>query len=129
MPRVIGSQDLAHMNRLMTRTVNQGTGRRAAIKGRQVAGKTGTTNEFRDAWFVGYAPDIVTSVWVGDDDFLPMDDVTGGSLPAMIWKDYMTATLKDVPKATLSVSREPVWRKQEKVLDSLLSDIEDALPK
>ena len=129
MPRVIGSQNLAHMNRLMTRTVNQGTGRRAAIKGRQVAGKTGTTNEFRDAWFVGYAPDIVTSVWVGDDDFLPMDDVTGGSLPAMIWKDYMTATLKDVPKATLSVSREPVWRKQEKVLDSLLSDIEDALPK
>ena len=129
MPRVIGSEDLAHMNRLMTRTVNQGTGRRAAIKGRQVAGKTGTTNEFRDAWFVGYAPDIVTSVWVGDDDFLPMDDVTGGSLPAMIWKDYMTATLKDVPKATLSVSREPVWRKQEKVLDSLLSDIEDALPK
>ena len=129
MPRVIGSQDLAHMNRLMTRTVNQGTGRRAAIKGRQVAGKTGTTNEFRDAWFVGYAPDIVTTVWVGDDDFLPMDDVTGGSLPAMIWKDYMTATLKDVPKATLSVSREPVWRKQEKVLDSLLSDIEDALPK
>ena len=129
MPRVIGSQNLAHMNRLMTRTVNQGTGRRAAISGRQVAGKTGTTNDFRDAWFVGYAPDMVTGVWVGDDDFLPMDDVTGGSLPAMIWQDYMEATLKDMPKSNLSVSTEPVWRKQEKVLDSLLSDIEDALPK
>ena len=129
MLRVIGAQDLAHMNRLMTRTVNQGTGRRAAIKSRQVAGKTGTTNEFRDAWFVGYAPDIVTGVWVGDDDFLPMDDVTGGSIPAMIWRDYMDATLADMPSAKLSVSTEPVWRKQEKVLDSLLSDIEDALPK
>ena len=129
MPRVIGAQDLAHMNRLMTRTVNQGTGRRAAIKSRQVAGKTGTTNEFRDAWFVGYAPDIVTGVWVGDDDFLPMDDVTGGSIPAMIWRDYMDATLADMPSAKLSVSTEPVWRKQEKVLDSLLSDIEDALPR
>lgn len=128
MPRIISSQNLAHMNRLMTRTVNQGTGRRAAVKGRQVAGKTGTTNEFRDAWFVGYAPDIVTGVWVGDDDYTPMEKVTGGSIPAMIWQDYMESTLAAMPSANLSVSTEPVWRKQEKVLDALLADIEDALP-
>jgi len=128
MPRIIGSQNLAHMNRLMTRTVTQGTGRRAFVKGRQVAGKTGTTNDFRDAWFVGYAPDIVTGVWVGADDYVPMDKVTGGSIPAMIWQDYMETTLADMPKATLPLSTEPVWRKQEKVLDALLSDIEDALP-
>lgn len=128
MPRVVDSQNLAHMNRLMTRTVTQGTGRRAAIAGRQVAGKTGTTNDFRDAWFVGYAPEIVTGVWVGNDDYSPMNRVTGGNIPAMIWQDYMEATLADMPAATLPVSSEPVWRKQEKVLDALLSDIEDALP-
>ena len=128
MPRVIGAQNLSHMNRLMTRTVTQGTARRAAIKGRQVAGKTGTTNDFRDAWFIGYAPDIVTGVWVGDDDYAPMDKVTGGTIPAMIWQDYMEATLTDMPKSSLPVSNEPVWRKQEKVLDALLADIEDALP-
>ncbi|MDB2439642.1 PBP1A family penicillin-binding protein [Hellea sp.] len=128
MPRIVDSQNLAHMNRLMTRTVAQGTGRRAAIAGRQVAGKTGTTNDFRDAWFIGYAPEIVTGVWVGNDDYSPMKRVTGGNIPAMIWHDYMEATLADMPNATLPVSTEPVWRKQEKVLDALLSDIEDALP-
>lgn len=126
--RVIDPQNLAHMNRLMTRTVSQGTGRRAAIKGRQVAGKTGTTNDFRDAWFIGYAPDIVTGVWVGADDYTPMNKVTGGSIPARIWHDYMEAALEGMPQTRLPVSTEPVWRKQEKVLDALLNDIEDALP-
>ena len=128
MARVIDPQNLAHMNRIMTRTVSHGTGRRAVIKGRQVAGKTGTTNDFRDAWFVGYAPDIVTGVWVGADDYTPMGKVTGGSIPAMIWHDYMEAVLKDMPQTMLPISTEPVWRKQEKVLDALLNDIEDALP-
>ena len=127
-PRVISSENLGYMNRLMTRTVTQGTGRRAYIEGRQVAGKTGTTNDFRDAWFIGYAPDIVTGVWVGADDFTPMDKVTGGSIPALIWKDYMELALADMPKTALPTSTEPVWRKQEKVLDSLLNNIEDALP-
>jgi len=126
--RVISSENLGHMNRLMTRTVTQGTGRRAFIEGREVAGKTGTTNDFRDAWFIGYAPDIVTGVWVGADDFTPMNDVTGGSIPAQIWKDYMGQVLKNMPKTALPKSSEPIWRKQEKVLDTLLNDIEDALP-
>jgi len=126
--KVITPQNLAHMNRLMTRTVNQGTGRRARITGRQVAGKTGTTNDFRDAWFVGYAPDIVTGVWVGADDFTPMARVTGGTIPAQIWQDYMEVALGDMPASTLPISTEPAWRKQEQVLDALLNDIEDALP-
>ena len=107
-PRVISSENLGYMNRLMTRTVTQGTGRRAYIEGRQVAGKTGTTNDFRDAWFIGYAPDIVTGVWVGADDFTPMDKVTGGSIPALIWKDYMELALADMPKTALPTSNEPV---------------------
>ncbi len=128
LPRVIDSQNLAHMNRLMTRTVERGTGRRAHIPGRHIAGKTGTTNDFRDAWFVGYAPDITTGVWAGADDFTPMAKVTGGSIPAQIWHDYMEVALKDMPQTALPVSKEPVWRKQEQMLDALLNDIEDALP-
>ena len=127
-PRVISPENLGYMNRIMARTVSQGTGRRAFIEGREVAGKTGTTNDFRDAWFVGYAPDIVTGVWVGADDFTPMSEVTGGSIPAMIWKDYMETALKDMPKTALPTSSEPVWSKQEKILDTLLNNIEDALP-
>jgi len=87
-----------------------------------------TTNDFRDAWFVGYAPDIVTGVWVGADDYAPMNKITGGSIPAMIWQDYMEATLADMPRASLPISTEPIWRKQEKILDTLLRDIEEALP-
>lgn len=127
-PRILSAQNLSHMNRMMTRAVELGTGRRAVIKGRHIGGKTGTTNDFRDAWFVGYAPDIVTGVWVGADDFTPMDKVTGGSIPATIWKDFMETALQDMPKTSLPVSAEPIWKRQENVLDSLLSDIEDALP-
>ena len=127
-PRIISTQNLSHMNRMMNRTVELGTGRRAFIKGRHMGGKTGTTNDFRDAWFVGYAADIVTGVWVGADDFTPMDKVTGGSIPAIIWKDFMENALEDMPKTSLPVSAEPIWKRQENVLDSLLSDIEDALP-
>ena len=128
MPRVISAEHLGHMNLLMTHTVGQGTGRRAQVQGRQVAGKTGTTNDFRDAWFIGYAPDIVTGVWVGADDYAPMKRVTGGSIPAKIWKDYMTFALQTMPMAKLPASTKPVWRQQEQMLDVLLNDIEDALP-
>ncbi|WP_051279876.1 transglycosylase domain-containing protein [Hellea balneolensis] len=128
LPRIITAQNLAHMNVLMTSAVSQGTGRRAAISGRHLAGKTGTTNDFKDAWFVGYAPDIVTGVWVGNDDYTSMKGITGGTIPAMIWHDYMDSALETMPKTKLPVSSEPVWRKQEKVLDALLNDIEDALP-
>ena len=127
-PRIISSQNLSHMNRIMTRAVELGTGRRALIQGRHIGGKTGTTNDFRDAWFVGYAPDIVTGVWVGADDFTPMDKVTGGSIPASIWKDFMEEALQDMPKTALPVSTEPIWKRQENVLENLLNDIEDALP-
>lgn len=126
--RILSAQNLAHMNLLMSRTVTQGTGRRAAITGRHVAGKTGTTNDFKDAWFIGYAPDIVTGVWVGDDDYASMNRVTGGSIPAKIWHDYMEFVLANMTDADLPISNEPVWRKQEKMLDALLNDIEDALP-
>src|SRR6267142_2679095 len=59
--------------------------------GRRTAGKTGTTQDFRDAWFIGFTTDIVVGVWVGNDDNSPMDKVVGGDLPAKIWHDYVEA--------------------------------------
>ncbi len=81
----------------------QGTGGRASI-GRSAAGKTGTTSDYKDAWFIGYTPDMVTGVWVGNDDNTPMKKVTGGMLPAMIWKGYMAPALQNTPARSLYIS-------------------------
>ena len=121
-------RELADMNYMLTETVENGTGRRARIDGHMIAGKTGTTNDFRDAWFVGYAPDRVTAVWVGNDENKAMDKVTGGSLPAMIFKDAMTAQLLDMPAAKLPVSSEPDWAQKNVQLKNLLNHLEGQLP-
>ncbi len=84
--------DLSHigaMNDMLTETLRSGTGRRANLGARPAAGKTGTSQESRDAWFIGYTADLVTGVWVGNDDSSPMKRVTGGTVPAGIWKDFM----------------------------------------
>lgn len=90
---VIGQPALAYMVSMMRGVVNGGTGGRANVPGYDVAGKTGTTSDYRDAWFVGYTGGFVTAVWVGKDDNTPMKRVTGGGVPAGIWKDYMVAAL------------------------------------
>jgi len=125
---VLSSKNLSDMNLMMTRTVERGTGRRAAVKGHHIGGKTGTTNDFRDAWFIGYAPDIVTGVWVGSDDNSAMDKVTGGTIPAQVFHDFMRETLKDQPNVRLSISRQPEWVKRNAQLNSLLDQIEGKLP-
>jgi len=73
---------------LLQGVVEHGTGRAAALQG-FAAGKTGTTQDYRDAWFVGFDDSLVVGVWVGNDDHSPMKGVVGGSLPAKIWKDFM----------------------------------------
>ncbi len=125
---VINVDKLAEMNRMMVHTVNRGTGRNARINGRDIGGKTGTTNDFRDAWFLGYTPDIVTSVWVGNDANKPMKNVTGGTIPARIFQDYMSRQLENSLPTNLLVASEPAWVEQERELNSLLNSIEDALP-
>jgi penicillin-binding protein 1A len=84
------------MNNMLLAVTQYGTGRGATI-GRPVAGKTGTTSDYRDAWFIGFTPQLVTGVWVGNDDTSPMKKVTGGNLPASIWHNYMMAALKGLP--------------------------------
>ena len=88
--QVIAPETLAMMNRMMTQVMVQGTGTGAAF-GYPAAGKTGTTSDFRDAFFMGFTTDYVTGVWVGNDSGEGMKNVTGGGLPAHIWRDVMTA--------------------------------------
>ena len=126
--QILSHKELSDMNFMMRETVKNGTARRAAITGHDIGGKTGTTNDFRDAWFIGYRPDIVTGIWVGADDNSAMTKVTGGTIPAMIFRDYMTKQLKDYPKTPLPVSRAPQWVTQNDSLTSLLDQIQRQLP-
>jgi 1A family penicillin-binding protein len=82
---------------LLEEVVRHGTGRSAALDGFS-AGKTGTAQDYRDAWFIGFNDDLIVGVWVGNDDHSPMERVTGGSLPAAIWKRFMTAATNVVAR-------------------------------
>jgi penicillin-binding protein 1A len=94
--RVIDPVHANEMNEMLAGVIANGTGRAAQI-GRPAAGKTGTTSDFRDALFVGYAGDLVAGLWFGNDDDTPMNHVTGGTLPARTWHDFMLAALKGKP--------------------------------
>jgi penicillin-binding protein 1A len=102
--RVIASHVDRDVVRMMNGVMTDGTGRGAQIPGHEAAGKTGTTQDYRDAWFVGYTTDYVAGVWVGNDDSSPMRNVTGGTLPAEIWKGVMTFAEKDLPAKPLDMS-------------------------
>jgi len=91
--QVIGSPSLEYMNQMMRQVPISGTGTRARVGGYDIAGKTGTTSDYRDAWFVGYTGGFVAAVWVGKDNNTPMKGVTGGNAPAEIWRNFMTAAL------------------------------------
>lgn len=95
--RVMDPYVAAAVTAMLQRVVEAGTGKAARIEGRQVAGKTGTTDDYRDAWFIGYTPEIVTGIWVGNDKNKAHHKITGGSVPALVWKDYMTAALQNIP--------------------------------
>lgn len=90
-------QDAEDMNHLMYQVIYRGTGTRASLGERPAAGKTGTSQDWRDALFIGYTPQYVTGVWIGNDDATPTNRVTGGSLPAAIWKDIMSEAHRGLP--------------------------------
>jgi len=95
--RVLDPYVAAAMTAMMQRVVEIGTAKAIKIEGRQIAGKTGTTDDYRDAWIIAYTPEIVTGVWVGNDKNRANHKITGGSVPALIWKDYMSVALKNIP--------------------------------
>lgn len=87
--QAVPEETIAQLNQMMNAVVESGTGRRALLGFTPQAGKTGTNQSYRDAWFIGYTAHYVTGVWFGNDDFTPMEKVTGGLLPAAAWKEVM----------------------------------------
>ncbi len=104
----------AQLVQLLQLVVERGTGRAAALDG-FAAGKTGTSQNFRDAWFVGFTEPLVAGVWVGNDDETPMHEVTGGKLPARIWHDFMVAALAELGGAPGGIA--PPATEQEPALE------------
>lgn len=94
---VLSANTARIMTDMMKDVVEKGTGTRAKID-RPAAGKTGTTSDFRDAWFVGFTPDLAAAVWIGNDDYKPMVIAYGGYIPAMVWGHFMKSALNGKPK-------------------------------
>jgi penicillin-binding protein 1A len=105
--QVIGDRELGDMNAMMRQVILTGTGSKARFDGQDMGGKTGTSQDYRDAWFVGYTPYLVTGVWMGNDDNTPTKKVTGGSLPALIWHDIMQKAHADMPELPLPGTASP----------------------
>lgn len=103
--RIIEARYVAMMNAMMTETLTIGTAHKAALPGWPAAGKTGTSQDFRDAWFIGYTSHLVTGVWLGNDDGTPTKKVTGGGLPVDIWSKFMRAAHQGTPVASLPSTR------------------------
>ncbi|WP_422075850.1 transglycosylase domain-containing protein [Tranquillimonas rosea] len=105
--RVISQNAAQQLVYMMNQVVERGTGQRAKLEGRQAAGKTGTTQAARDAWFLGFTADYVAGIWMGYDDNTPLTGVTGGGLPAEIWHETMLRVHENLPASPLPMARPP----------------------
>ncbi len=132
--RVLTPGQAAFVTSILQRVVDQGTGVRAQLDDRPVAGKTGTTENYGDAWFVGYTPQLVVAVWVGyPTELKPMltefngDSVTGGSYPALIWKAFAERALKYMKEAPQSFSYPPALYTEAKLVSHRMTPRGDRL--
>jgi penicillin-binding protein 1A len=98
--QIIEAHALHEMNDMLSAVITDGSGKAAAID-RPVAGKTGTTQDYRDAWFIGFSADYVAGAWFGNDDGTPMHRITGGTLPTQLWHNVMLAAHKGLPARPL----------------------------
>ena len=121
--RVMTKRAAKNMNHLLYQVMHSGTGRRASLGRRHAAGKTGTTNDWRDAWFVGYTPQITAGVWVGNDDYRPMDKITGGTIPAEIWKSFMISAHQGLSLASIDGAYPAVSYASEPTLLNFYTDV------
>jgi penicillin-binding protein 1A len=133
-PRVISEKIAAMMNQMMNGVITRGTGKNAKLPGWQTAGKTGTTQSFRDALFVGYTANLVAGVWFGNDDGDSMKKVTGGGLPSKAWSQFMIAAHEGLtpaplfglgttsaPEQDLSVDAAPEGNSEQDTLFDMIS--------
>jgi penicillin-binding protein 1A len=124
--RVIDQPALSYMIQMMRQVLISGTGVRAQIPGRDLAGKTGTTSDYRDAWFVGYTGGFTAAVWTGRDDNTPMKRVTGGGSPAEIWRAFMAASLPRLNVQAIPGAATP--RAAPDVIGDILSQSQSDAP-
>jgi penicillin-binding protein 1A len=121
--RVAAPEHVAMMNRMLEETLLTGTARRAALPGWEAAGKTGTSQDFRDAWFVGYTGRLVAGVWLGNDDNSPTKRASGSNLPVEIWNRFMRTAHQGAPVVSLpggnyAAASLPVIRPEARVSDA-----------
>ena len=100
-PPVVDSDKIGMMNAMMSQTLTIGTARKSALPGWESAGKSGTSQNYRDAWFIGFTGYMVAGVWLGNDDGTSTRRITGGGLPAEIWNGFMRVAHKGVPPRPL----------------------------
>lgn len=133
--RVISEGAARQLIYMMNQVVEVGSGRRAKLPDREAAGKTGTTQAARDAWFLGFSADYVAGVWMGYDDNTPLKGVTGGGLPAEIWRETMIRLHQGLPARPLPMidpvemarpapARAPVVEhRRDTVTDRIILDV------
>ena len=124
--QVVEAETAQTLSTLLQDVVIAGTGRAARLTDRPVAGKTGTSQDSRDAWFVGYSADYTTGVWIGNDDDTPTRDVTGGGLPARLWQDFMTLAHAELPARLLSAPAPRERTEREERLAAFYSSLSSA---
>jgi penicillin-binding protein 1A len=115
--QVLSEKTAGEMTWMMAQVIDQGTGERARLDDRPAAGKTGTTSAARDAWFVGFTADYVAGVWMGYDDNTPLTGVTGGGLPAEIWREVMQRVHEGMPPKAL-----PMWIPEQRPEPLVVAD-------
>ena len=127
-PERVYARDWARqITSMMHDVIDSGTAYAAKFGGRDLAGKTGTSQDYRDAWFLGFSSQITTGVWMGNDDNSEMKEVTGGLLPVDVWKAYMRKAHEGLPKRALStpdLTTLPAYRQQ---VVAFYTDLTDAL--
>ena len=109
------------MTKMMELTIENGTGKKAKLD-RPAAGKTGTSQSLRDAWFVGFTSSIVVGVWFGNDNDSPMEKITGGTAPAILWQEFMTLAHKDIKPKRLNyfLSDSEISNKNKKKIKRII---------
>ncbi len=105
--QAVGNPALSELNQMLRQVLVAGTGTRAAVPGYDLAGKTGTTSDYKDAWFCGFTGGLATVVWMGRDDGSPMGRITGGTVPAEIWRGFMAQALKLMPRQAIPPGPPP----------------------